>query len=397
MRCVSLTKPRFVGILVPLMMSVAACGSSASEEVTATPGVDTEPEASETTEATAGSDRGDADGGESDGGEPDGGEPNRGDGGGGEAQSDGESEATESTVDLSLFADGALVGEPTIDECTLTDGSTAECYTLTVVGTPVNHDIGPFCPTNVADGEDAGGLWLDGEDSYVLDGEFFTELADIYGDDLWDNLVNEDGSINVIDNAEDFEAAARAGITEEFYYHCVEGKVEWLDGGEQPTATIQVPVTPVLTDSVAVEFPTGAHSTLGVTLSGSLLAGSADMSAILSAYTIAAFDDCGGHINPGGYHIHGTTGCSDVGEAVNGETAPFAIAIDGHTVHAPDEGLELDECNGHTTDEYGYHYHANAVDENATLTCLTGLTVEGADDRNRGGGGGGGREQPVEE
>ena len=135
---------------------------------------------------------------------------------------------------------------------------------------------------------------------------------------------------------------------------------------------------------------------INVTLNGATLSGSADMTAILASYTIAAFDDCGGHINPAlGYHVHGTAGCSDVGEAVDGETAPFALAIDGHLVHGPHDdadGVELDECNGHTTEELGYHYHANSLEQNATLTCLTGLTAEG---QNAGGGPGGGGQRPA--
>jgi hypothetical protein len=33
------------------------------------------------------------------------------------------------------------------------------------------------------------------------------------------------------------------------------------------------------------------------------------MMRLISAYTISAFDDCGGHINPfDGYHLHGARG-----------------------------------------------------------------------------------------
>ncbi|MEL6985658.1 MAG: hypothetical protein AAFO29_24725, partial [Actinomycetota bacterium] len=219
-------------------------------------------------------------------------------------------------LDTSLFLDGALAGEPTVEPCTLSDGSTSECYTVTVVGTPIDQAVGPFCPNSITDGEEAGGLWLDGEDSYTIDGEFFTELAEIYGDELWDNIYNDDGSINVIDDAESFQVAARPDITEEYYYHCVDGDVTWTNAGGQIEHTVQIPVTPTLTGAATVEFAEGAHSTLGVTLNGAMLAGSADMAAILSSYTIAAFDDCGGHINPAlGYHFHGTAGCSDITEA----------------------------------------------------------------------------------
>jgi hypothetical protein len=304
-------------------------------------------------------------------------------------------------VDTALFYDGAIVGDPTIGECTLVDGSVSQCYTITVAGTPANHEIGPFCPTSISEGADAGGVWLDGVEYFEIDGAFFTELAEIYGDDAWNNIYNDDGSVNVIDSAEEFAVAARPDITEEYYYHCVDGKIEWLDGGVLFQATVQIPVTPVLAET-PTEFAR-LHNDLGITLNGVLLSGAADMDAILASYTIAAFDDCGGHINPAlGYHVHGTAGCSDVGEVAAGETAPFAYALDGFTVHAPyddADAVELDECNGHTSDEYGYHYHAAPLEDNATLVCFSGLTV--MDDGGPGGGGGRGtggeRGAPPEE
>ena len=137
----------------------------------------------------------------------------------------------------------------------------------------------------------------------------------------------------------------------------------------------------------------------GVTLNGVIIAAQAPVDAILSAYTIAAFDDCGGHINPvDGYHLHGAGGCSEVGEAVEGETPIFAYALDGYPIHSPldaeaEAAAELDECNGHTTEEFGYHYHANPAEENRVLSCFMGLTVQaqGGDRGGQGGPGGGGR------
>jgi YHYH protein len=139
-------------------------------------------------------------------------------------------------------------------------------------------------------------------------------------------------------------------------------------------------VTPVL----AAES-TDAGMTLGVTLDGVRIENSAPVDAILGAYTIAAFDDCGGHINPeDGYHMHATLGCSaTIGEVSDSETAMFAYALDGFAIHEPlDESAEaaagLDECNGHTTDGLGYHYHANHPEDNAVLTCFSGETTEAA-------------------
>lgn len=74
---------------------------------------------------------------------------------------------------------------------------------------------------------------------------------------------------------------------------------------------------------------------IGLTLNGVTLAAPAPVDAILGAYTIAAFDDCAGHINPvAGYHYH-----------------------------------------GHSDDTRGYHYHAASVAENMFIECFSGATA----------------------
>ena len=96
-----------------------------------------------------------------------------------------------------------------------------------------------------------------------------------------------------------------------------------------------------------------------------------------------------------GYHLHGARGCSEVGEAVDGETPIFAYALDGYPIHSPldaesEAAAELDECNGHTTEEYGYHYHANSAEENGVLSCFMGVTVQAQGGGRDGQGGEGG-------
>ena len=138
-----------------------------------------------------------------------------------------------------------------------------------------------------------------------------------------------------------------------------------------------IPVEPVLADA-----PATTRGNLGVTLDGVVIAASAPVDAILGAYTIAAFDDCGGHYNPAdGYHLHGAVGCSETGEVAEGETPMFAYAMDGIPVHSPlddPESADLDACNGHETAELGYHYHANSADQNLVIECLIGQTVAAA-------------------
>ncbi len=300
-----------------------------------------------------------------------------------------ETEAADTTtvstngVDTGLFFDGAIVGDVVTEACTLSGGEESTCYTFTVSGDPVSYDTGPFCPETITDTAEAGGIWFDGNAVYDLDGEFFTELAELYDDDNW-LMYNEDGTINVTETAEEFDAAARPDVDEALQNHCVEGDVEFLEGGEPITSTVTIPAEPVLADGI-----TNSNDNLGVTLDGIVIAQSAPVDAILSAYTIAAFDDCGGHYNPfEGYHLHGATGCSENGEVDADGSSIFAYAMDGFPVHSPLEdpdSVELDECNGHDTGD-GYHYHANAAEENLVIACLIGQTVSTGD-----GGAGGGR------
>lgn len=290
-------------------------------------------------------------------------------------------------VNLDYFFDDALAEEVTTVECTLSDGTETMCYEITIAGTPANHEIGPFCPETTETAAVDAGIWFDGNGVYDADGEFILGLAELYNDDNW-KLYNDDGTVKITDTEEAFDAAARPDVDPEYQNHCVAGKMEWLDSGEAVQTTVTIPINPVAAGS------TSSSGNWGVTLNGVVIAASAPVDAILSAYTIAVFDDCGGHINPfDGYHLHGARGCSEVGEATADETPIFAYAMDGYPIHSPlsDEqaaAADLDECNGHETEEFGYHYHANPAEENSVITCFNGLTVGGGDERGPGGDGG---------
>lgn len=289
-------------------------------------------------------------------------------------------------VDIELFFDGALAEDVTTEGCTLSGGAETTCYRITVAGYPASHDIGPFCPTTITDS--VGGLWWDGTEVYDLDGAFIERLPEVYGDDNW-RMYDEDGNVFVTETAEEFEGAARPDVDPSLQNHCVEGRLEWLENGEPITTTVLIPVEPVA--AAAAAAPQGNQ---GVTLDGVVIAESAPVDAILGAYTIAAFDDCGAHFNPfEGYHLHGAVGCSELDEDVaEGETAMFGYALDGYPIRSPyelgEEPADLDECNGHTTAAGGYHYHANNAAENQVVDCLIGQTVAGTEDVRDGGPGG---------
>jgi len=268
---------------------------------------------------------------------------------------------------IRFFMPDALAQDVATVNCTLSDGTVTSCYEITIAGTPADHDVGPFCPRTTAAVADEVGIWLDGENLYDVTGQFILDLPVIYNDEHW-MLHDSQGRVRVTDTKEAFEAAARPDVAEEYENYCVEGRMEWLEGGKPVTTTVQIPIAPVLRGT-----PTSARAPLGVTFNGVRIDAAAPVDAILGAYTIAAFDDCGGHVNPfEGYHMHAATGCGEVGNASDGDTRPFAIAMDGYLIHSPLDGAELDACNGHVTDEYGYHYHARSPELNGVLSCYMG-------------------------
>lgn len=315
---------------------------------------------------------------------------------GGEAHSHadtGHKHTHASGLDLNHFFDGALAEDAIVVDCTLSDGTETQCYEITIAGKPANHEIGPFCPGSISTSADDAGIWFDGDGLYDVDGDFILGVAELYGDANW-KLHNDDGTVRVTDTPEAFDAAARPDVDPEYQNHCVAGEMAWLENGEAVQTTVTIPVNPIL----AGKSSSGGN--WGIALNGVIIAQSAPVENILSAYTIAVFDDCGGHINPvDGYHLHGAMGCSELGDAPEGETPIFAYAMDGYPIHSTlsedqIDMADLDECGGHSTEELGYHYHANPAHENSVISCFKGVTLEGVRGGRRGPGGGLGQGGP---
>ena len=189
-------------------------------------------------------------------------------------------------------------------------------------------------------------------------------------------MYDDEGNVLVTETQEEFEAAARPDVDPALQNHCIEGKVEWLENGEPITTEVLIPTTPV-----AAEEAASAQAILGVTLDGVRIDASAPVEQILGAYTIAAFDDCGGHFNPvEGYHLHGAVGCSEVGDAADGDTAQFGYALDGYRCTARSRRARppttSTSATGTPPTPSGYHYHANPAAENQVIACLVGQTAE---------------------
>ena len=239
-----------------------------------------------------------------------------------------------------LFVDGALASDVTFSDCILDGDNQSECMNIEVHAIPTIRDTGPFCPESISTESSDAGIWLDGESVYDLDGEFISNLATIYDDSNW-KLYEDDGSVRITETEEAFDAAARPDVDPEYQNYCVEGKAEWV---EDTTTVYQIPSHPTYT---GIAKDTSITDKIGITFDGVIIDPAAPVDAILSAYTIAAFDDCGGHYNPvAGYHMHAATGCGELDSYTDDESSLFGVAMDGFPIYSPfKNGEEPDDLD----------------------------------------------------
>jgi hypothetical protein len=262
------------------------------------------------------------------------------------------------------YAD-SLDGDVEIVDCTLSGGTETQCYKFTVnPDATTDHEIGPWCPTNISQGEIAGGIWPDDGQIYEVSGAFVENLAVFYSDDSWQLYDTETGDIAVTDTQVSCEWAAKPNVEEEYQNHCVECSLSYMD--EIPSVTYTIPVTPVISSStVSVNGSLGT----GVAFNGTKFDASAPTENILAANTIAPFDDCGGHINLNvGYHYHETTGCSKEVELIENHEWMIGLAFDGVPMFTQTDATDLDTCGWHTMDGV-YHYHVAQTGSNEFLGC----------------------------
>ncbi len=287
----------------------------------------------------------------------------------------------------SLFSEAQLVADPVEVDCTLSGGAETRCIQFTVVPAPATYEAGPWCPTHVEDGPEKAGTWFYDGKVVDADGAFFSKLALLYDDDKW-NIVDPDtGDIRYTATREACAAAARPDVDEEHENSCVQCLVDYVDA--DVTVTYTVPVEPVTARRPTDIRRIGA----GVAFNGIRIDGPAPVEDILSAYTIAAFDDCAGHVNLHvGYHYHAVTADCLTGadlpahghghnhdhetDHAASHAAIVGLALDGHFIatHLNADGSapqDLDACFGHSSDGLGYHYHAGKPGTNQNLGCLS--------------------------
>ena len=300
-------------------------------------------------------------------------------------------DATARELDTGLFADGAMVGDVSTEDCTLSGGSETTCYRLTIVGEPKDGSLeGPYCPPAITSTAEEGGTWIDGSDKvYDVDGDFIVNLSTLYNDDRWQMYDPDTGLVTVIDGTEGCDVAGDPNNTTGTDNFCLECTIESLGGGVE--LSFLIPMTPVF-QGAAEDV---GNSDVGVALNGVVFGPPAPIDLILSSYTLGVFDDCGGHSNPHeGYHYHAANGCSEVVTQEDGHAPMIGYAMDGYPIYAHlnaqgEVSTDLDECGGTSDDVRGYHYHAQAAGTNQIIGCYMGERI--ASDDNDGPPGGGPR------
>ncbi len=282
--------------------------------------------------------------------------------------------------EIATFFDSAyLIGGPEIVDCTLSGGTKTTCFSITVKADPQSYTPGPWCPANITDSAEAGGIWLRDGEVHDVDGAFIANLAEFYGDTDWQMFDPDTGDVRFTGSLEACEAAARPDVDPAYENYCVQCLPEYMP--DDATVTYVIPLDP---QTASLTQPTN-FSGSGVAHNGIRLDGPAPIDAILAAHTIAPFDECGGHVNTHvGYHYHAVTDCLSPAPAIFGSVESTAaeqhgiqigIAMDGYQIfsHLMADGSDpndLDACNGHESDGAAYHYHAGAAGSNAILGCL---------------------------
>lgn len=271
----------------------------------------------------------------------------------------------------SFFDAAQVVAGPALVDCRLSGGTKATCFSITVIAEPSSYTPGPWCPTDITEGPDKSGIWLEDGKVHVADGAFMQNLSTFYDDDTWQLFDPSSGKLNVTDSLEACLAAARPDVDPAYTNHCLQFLFEYLPEGSTQTYVIPLEPQPLMRGR-SLGFA-GA----GIARNGVSLAAAAPTDAILGAYTIAPFDVCGGHVNlHAGYHYHAVTDCLTALSDLSDHGGQIGIAMDGYQIFAQNmtDGstpTALDRCNGHETDDLGYHYHAGDPGSNAILGCMS--------------------------
>jgi hypothetical protein len=249
---------------------------------------------------------------------------------------------------------------------TMSDGTTADCYKIVTTSLASDHTMGPWCPSNISDDASKGGIWL-------------KNMSTFYNDTNWLMYDATTGAITKTSTQTECEEAANPNVGTQYRNYCVECLPSYV---ANLSHTYYIPVTPKAASS-PVAFGNGPMSTgpsvRGLAFNGVVFDAPAPTNIILAAYTLAPFDDAGGHINmAAGYHYHAATGLTTEKAQADGHAAMIGYAMDGYGMyeHFDSSGkayTDLDASLGHYDTTRGYHYHVDYKGKNNFINSLHGV------------------------
>lgn len=276
---------------------------------------------------------------------------------------------SELTLKPSFFDSNVLIQDVGLKNCELSNGQTSSCAVFVIKYPASKLANRTFCPATL---NDIGGLWSwDGINPgiYRLNRSFF-EMLSGQGYTLYD----ENENIRVVD--------VRLDRPPDDVNTCLAASVD-----NDVELTVTIPVHPQM---AAEPSELGTVAKVGLALDGAPIF--ADAPSVLDTGHLPALDECGGHVDPGGwYHWHATASdiitpltqasiTSDC-ELQQSKSQLFGYAFDGYPMYgSTDENnstpSDLDQCNGHegATAEYPdgiYHYHSGETFPNLPK-CLKG-------------------------
>lgn len=286
-------------------------------------------------------------------------------------------------VQSAYFLEEGLLEPISTVSCSLSDGSTGDCYKIVTKNVPTDVGMGPWCPSNIADDASKGGIWLDNGEVHDVDGKFIQNLAQFYGDSNWNMYNKSTGEIMKTSTFEECVAAANPNVGAEYRNYCVECLPEYV---ADLSETFYIPVTPKPAAQIVKFGGPGPRATgpsvRGIALNGVRFDAPAPVNNILEAYTVAPFDDAGGHVNPhAGYHYHAATGLTTKIAQDDGHAPMIGYALDGYGIYANTgadgtEYTDLDAARGHEDSVRGYHYHVDKAGNNNFIDGLRGVYAE---------------------
>ena len=145
-------------------------------------------------------------------------------------------------IDPTIFTTANPNIEITTITCTLSDGTETQCLQIVSPSLPTDHQVGPWCPENIADDATAGGIWLEDGEVFDVDGAFIENLATFYNDDRW-MMFDGNGDIFITQTEQDCIDAANPNVGAEFENFCVECLPSYITN---LTQTWLIPITPVM-------------------------------------------------------------------------------------------------------------------------------------------------------